>query len=230
MKAGPPAVAELGLSEPIAGGALIANATPLEATPPDMTLTVASACVAIRLAETEAVRLPALTKVVGRAEPFHRTTAVPCAKLLPLTVKVKAGPPAVAEPGFKLAIAGAGLTVNDSALVVVPPESTVTDTLPAAAIKLAGTAAVSCVALPNVVVSAVPFHCTTAPVTKLLPPTVSVNAAPPAVAELGLSEAIVGGGGLIVNGSPLVVTPAESTVTVALPALAVSGAGTVAVS
>jgi hypothetical protein len=229
VKAGPPAVAELGLSEPIAGGALIANATPLEATPPDTTLTVASPLVAIRSAETEAVRLPALTNVVGKAEPFHRTTA-PCAKLLPLTVKVKAGPPAVAEPGFKLVIAGAGLTVNDSALVVVPPESTVTDTLPAAAIKLAGTAAVSCVALPNVVVSAVPFHCTTAPVTKLLPPTVSVNPAPPAVAELGLSEAIVGGGGLIVKGNPLVVTPPESTVTVALPGLAINVAGTVAVS
>jgi hypothetical protein len=43
-------------------------------------------------------------------------------------------------------------------------------------------------------------------------------------------EVIVGGGALIVNGNPLVVTLPESTVIVALPALPINVAETVAVS
>jgi len=85
-------------------------------------------------------------------------------------------------------------------------------------------------AFTNVVERAVPFHCATAPLAKLLPFTVSVNAALPAIAEFGLREEITGGGALIVNGKPLLVTPPESTVTVALPWAAISAAGTEAVS
>jgi hypothetical protein len=73
--------------------------------------------------------------------------------------------------------------------------TTVTEAVPAAAMSLDGTAAVNCVALTYVVVSAVPFHCTTeafAPFTKLVPFTVSVNAAPPTIAEAGTNEEIVG--------------------------------------
>ena len=45
----------------------------------------------------------------------------------------------------------------------------------------------------NVVASADPFHLTVEPETKLVPLTVNVNCAPPAVAQVGLSEVIVGG-------------------------------------
>ena len=48
-------------------------------------------------------------------------------------------------------------------------------------------AAVNCVALTNVVVRLPPFHCTIALFSKLLPFTVNVNAAPPAIAEFGTS-------------------------------------------
>ena len=41
--------------------------------------------------------------------------------------------------------------------------------------------------------SADPFHLTVEPETKLVPLTVNVNCAPPAVAQVGLSEVIVGG-------------------------------------
>ena len=83
-----------------------------------------------------------------------------------LTVKVKPG----------------DVIVKVSALEVPPPGfTTLTCAVPAAAMSLAGIAAVSCVALTNVVVRAAPFHCTTEPETKLLPLTVSVNAGPPAV-------------------------------------------------
>src|ERR1041385_132282 len=53
-------------------------------------------------------------------------------------------------------------------------------------------AACNCVLDMNVVVRAVPLNCTTAAGSKFVPFTVNVNAAPPAIAELGLSNAICG--------------------------------------
>ena len=70
--------------------------------------------------------------------------------------------------------------------------STVTEAVPAAAMSLAGIWAVSWVALTKAVVRAAPFHCTPEPLTKLLPVTVSVKAAPPATALLGESVLNVG--------------------------------------
>ena len=63
----------------------------------------------------------------------------------PLTVTVKAGPPAVAELGERPAIEGVGgLIVNVSALEVAPPGfCTVMLALPCEAIKLAGTEALN---------------------------------------------------------------------------------------
>src|SRR5579871_1304954 len=81
-----------------------------------------------------------------------------------------------------------GLIVNVS--VPVAP-ATVMLAEPALAIRLAGTCAVSCVALTNVVASGEPFHCTAAPLTKFVPLTVSVNDGLPAVPDAGLSEVIV---------------------------------------
>jgi len=81
----------------------------------------------------------------------------------------------------------------------------------------------------KVVVSAVVFHRTTAPVIKLLPFTVKVKAAPPAVAELGFRD-VIAGGGEITNDDPLLVSPLERTVIVTVPAAATNIAGMAAVS
>ena len=51
-----------------------------------------------------------LTKVVLRLAPFHLTTE-PATKLLPLTVRVKAGPPATAPPGESAVTAGTGFVL-----------------------------------------------------------------------------------------------------------------------
>src|SRR5262249_15023049 len=64
----------------------------------------------------------------------------------------------------------------------------VTNAVPALASKFAGTAAVSCVALTNVVVNAVPFHCKVAPDENPAPFTVSVNPPLPAAAVLRLID------------------------------------------
>jgi hypothetical protein len=89
------------------------------------------------------------------------------------------------------------------------PEAVVTVMLavPTLAIKLAGTLAVNCVALTNVVVSPVVPHCTVAVVVKFAPFTVNVNPGPPAVAELGLKLLIVGGGSFV---------PVKSTMNVSI--------------
>ena len=55
-----------------------------------------------------AVSCVALTYVVVRFEPFHRTTELPM-KFVPLTVSVKADPPAVAEVGLSPVMVGTGL-------------------------------------------------------------------------------------------------------------------------
>src|SRR5438132_54065 len=85
--------------------------------------------------------------------------------------------------------------VNVWALEVWPSGlRTVTCTEPAFPMSLAGMAAVSRVALTNVVVRALLFQRTLAPETKPVPSTVSVKAGPPAVAVLGVSVVMVGAG------------------------------------
>ena len=78
----------------------------------------------------------------------------------------------------------------------VPPFATGFATViiatPGAAMSLTAIAACSCVLEMKVVVRDVPFNCTTAAGSKLVPFTVNVNAARPATAELGLSSAICG--------------------------------------
>jgi hypothetical protein len=78
--------------------------------------------------------------------------------------------------------------------VDVPPQgfTTVIEAVPAVAMRAAGTVAVSCVAETNVVARDVAFHFTVEPEAKLVPFTVNVNCGPPAVAQVGLSELIVG--------------------------------------
>ena len=66
-------------------------------------------------------------------------------KLAPLTVSVKAALPAVADAGLRLAMVGGAEVMVKDALLEAP--LTVTVLAPAVAIRLAGTAAVSCEAL-----------------------------------------------------------------------------------
>lgn len=145
----------------------------------------------------DAVNCVLLTKVVVRAAPPHFTTD-PLTKLLPFTVNVNEGPPPTAVVGDIDVSTGTGLLiVKVSAFEVPPPSSglnTVTGTVPTCKTSLAGTDAVNCVALTNVVVSATPFHITVEPLTKPLPFTVNVNVASPAVPNVGDSEVATGTG------------------------------------
>ena len=77
--------------------------------------------------------------------------------------------------------------------------TTVTGKAPAVAISAAMIAAVTWVALTNVVVLAFPLNFTCEAATKPVPLTVSVNAAPPAVALAGESVVMVGAGLFTVN-------------------------------
>src|ERR1035441_4150982 len=63
------------------------------------------------MAGTAADSLVALTNVVVRAA-FPNVTVAPERNPVPFTVRVKAGPPAVAELGLRLVIVGLGLIVN----------------------------------------------------------------------------------------------------------------------
>jgi hypothetical protein len=93
----------------------------------------------------------------------------------------------------ELVITGVLAMVNVTVLDVPPHGvTTVIDAAPAVAIRDAGTVAVTCVEEINVVASAVPFHFTVEPETKFVPFTVKVNCGPPAEAQVGLSEVIVG--------------------------------------
>jgi len=113
----------------------------------------------------------------------------------------------------------------------VPPHglTTVIEAVPGLAMREAATVAVSCVEETNVVVSAAPFQFTIEVETKFMPLTVNVNCGSPAAAQVGLSELMVGVA-LIVNVAAPDVAPHPPTVIKAVPGVAMSEAGTVAVS
>jgi len=83
--------------------------------------------------------------------------------------------------------------VKDNEFEVAPGDgfTTVMGTVPVAAISAALIEAVTRVLLTKLVVRGEPFHRTTAPFTKPVPLTVSVNADPPAAALLGESDVAV---------------------------------------
>jgi hypothetical protein len=80
--------------------------------------TVAGLAEAMSAAVIAAVSCVALTKVVVRLLPFH-STVDPEMKSAPLTVKVKAAPPAVAEEGDIALMLGTGF--GDGPLLPPPP-------------------------------------------------------------------------------------------------------------
>jgi hypothetical protein len=135
-----------------------------------------------------------------------------------------------------LVITGVAAIVNVCAFDVPPPGlgfTTVTRAVPAVVIRETGTVAVSSVDETNVVPRAVPFQFTVEVETKFVPFTVNVNCAPPAAAQVGLIEVVVGTGLLMVNVTGFDVPPPGAgflTVTGGAPAVATFAAGTIAVS
>ena len=164
----------------------------------------------------------------------------PETKLEPVTVRVKADPPAVAELGAVEVRVGTGLfpavTVKVFPAEVPPPGAglkTVTVGLPAVAISDARIAAESWVEEMTVVVRSTPFHRTLDPETKLVPVTVRVKAGPPATADAGESVEMAGVGLLTVKVlAPEVPPPGVGLkiVTLGVPPVAISVAGIAAVS
>jgi hypothetical protein len=73
------------------------------------------------------------------------------------------------------------------------------EAVPAVAIRKAGTVAVSCVEETNVVVSGGPFQFTVEVETKFVPFTVNVNCGPPATAQFGLSEVMLGAALMVIT-------------------------------
>jgi len=179
----------------IVGVAAIVNVCEFDVPPHGVTtVTEAVPALAMRAAGTVAVSCVAETNAVVSAVPFQFTVE-PETKLVPFAVSVNCGPPAVAQFGLTELSVGAALIVNVAAVDVAPAHvgfATAMEAVPALAIRGADTVAVSCVEETKVVVSGVPFQFTVEPLTKLVPFTVKVNPAPPAVAQVGLSELMVG--------------------------------------
>src|SRR5437762_293802 len=225
--------------ESVGEGLLTLNVCAAEVPPPGAgvtTVTDAVAAVARSEAGMAAVSCVALTKVVVRAAPFQRTLA-PMSYPVPVSVSVNPAPPTAALEGDSAVSVGPpALTGKVTAADVPPPGPgvvTVTFTMAAASRSVDGIAAVSWVALTNVVVRAAPFHCTVLPLTKPVPVTVSVNAALLISALLGLRPVSVGAGLFTVSVCAAEVPPPGAgvrTVTLAVPAAAMSAAVIAAVS
>jgi hypothetical protein len=186
---------------------------------------------AVSAAVIAAVTCVALTKVVGRGEPFQFTTT-PLPKPVPLTVSVRptglqyavdADPVVDAERDVMV-----GATTGNATPLDAPPPppdvvlKTVTVGDPTDATSVAKIAAVSCVELTYVVARVTPFHCTTEHGTKLLPAMVKENAPVPAVVVAGEIASIAGTGSAelgaeAVNGKVFEMTAKLDTETCAVP-------------
>ena len=142
----PPAVADVGLRLVMVGvGGLTEKVAAADGVPPLFTaVMLALMTFTIRPADTVAVSSVPLTKVVVSPVPFHCTVA-PDRKPVPLTVRVKDDPPAVAETGLRLVIVGVGgLIGNVDEVDELPPVlTTVTLPLPIFAIRPVVTVAVN---------------------------------------------------------------------------------------
>ena len=115
----------------------------------------------------------ALTNVVVNAVVLN-DTAAPARKPVPFTVKVNAAVPATTDAGEMVVITGVGTVIVNVTELEAGPDglATLICADPACARSVAGTIAVTCVALTKVVASGVEFNDTTAPVKKPVPFTV----------------------------------------------------------
>lgn len=239
VNAAPPTIALVGEMEAAVGLALsMVKVVALDVPPPGpcvSTATGTAAAVVTSDAEIDAVTLALLTNVVVSAEPFQFMADAVFTKLEPFTVSTNVALPAVLLTGEIVVMAGVGLSiVKVSAFEVPPPGAgfeTVTLTAPAVAMSVERIAAVTSVEFTKVVVRDEPPHLTVAPLIKLLPFTVSVNAEPPAFALVGVSDDAEGAGLVTVNVSAFDgAMPGLTTVTWSVPPAAMSPAGTVAVT
>jgi hypothetical protein len=133
-------------------------------TPPLVkTVTFAIPTAAISAAVMAACKVLLETNVVARAEPFHDTVDEEM-KLFPDTVRVKAAPLTMAEPGVNDVIAGIAVAIVNVRAGEVPPPgeglSTVTVAVPVEVMSAAVTAACKLVFETKVVERALPFHWT----------------------------------------------------------------------
>jgi hypothetical protein len=239
------AAIEVGESDAIEGTGLLeltVNAAAFDVPPPGVgltTVTLGVPLLEISEAGIWAVSCVVLTYVVLSGTPAQSTVDVDI-KFVPLTVRVNAAPPVVADDGASELMTGTGFVLPEIvnvALLEVPPPGvgllTVTPAVPAVAMLPAGIWAVILTVVTYVVASGVPFQLTTELPTKLLPLTVSVNAAPPAVALEGDNEVMAGAGLFTAKVRVPDVPPPGvglARVILAVPVLAISVAGTCAVT
>jgi len=239
-----PAIALAGESVVIVGtGLLIVSVAAGDVPPPGagfVTVINPVPAAAISAAVIVAVTCVPLLNDVALGDPLKFTVDVEI-KFVPFTANENVGPPAVVAFGTSDVIVGSGLFAAEILKLMefdVPPPGVgfVTETggVPAAATSAAEIAAVNWVALPNVVVRALPLKFTVAPLTKFAPVTVNVNAPEPAVVPVGESAEIDGKGlpvpvPVIVNVMPFDGEPPGFVmVTNGVPGLATSAALTIA--
>ena len=224
------ATIEAGIRLVMTGGCgVTGKVTVLEVTAPMLTQTVILPAPSIWLAGTDAVSCVALTSFVVSGDAFHSTIA-PELNPEPLTVSMNAAEYAVMDAGLSVVTAGGAVIVKASAGDEACPVVTRTLALPVPAIRLAGTDAVSCVALTYVVASGDAFHSACDDEMKPVPVSVRLKAGPVATAFAGLRVVRPGVGGLIGNAIDPDDAPAAITVMLALPAVAIRLAATDAVN
>jgi hypothetical protein len=223
---------------------LTVNCCAREVPPPGagfVTVTLSMPAVAMSLARIAAESWVELVNVVARGVPFQFTTDV-LTNPRPIRESENAALPAEVLAGLRLLMPGVGLpegSTKNGALFELPPPGaefdTETESVPLVAISEAVTEAVNCVELTYVVARACPFQFTVeTPDANPVPVTVKVNAAPPALALVGLKAVIVGAG--LFAGSIKKVVPLEdpppgagfTTVMSADPGIATKLAGTCA--
>jgi len=178
----------------IEGVSSIGNVTAFDVPPHGLTTVIeAVPKLAMREADTVAVSCVEETNVVVSAAPFQFTIEAET-KFNPLTVNVNCGSPAAAQIGLSELMVGTAAMVSVAALDVAPHPPTVIEAVPGVAMSAAGTVAVSCLVVTNVVTSGLPFQYTVSPWMKSLlgPFTVNVKSGPPAAMQVGLIELIVG--------------------------------------
>jgi hypothetical protein len=156
---------------------------------------------AIADAGTAAVTVFALTKVVGSAEPLNSTTEDELKKEPP-TVSVKPGPPAFALLGEMELMTIVDTRNGEIFDLTSGGLTTLTWRNCGACRKEAGTGAVNCVELTNVVGNGLAFISTTELEANPVPFTVSVKSGLPAWTDSGLSVVMNGVVGPGIDGLP----------------------------
>jgi hypothetical protein len=192
--------------------------------------------------DREYTKLPDVVRVtlwlpLTGSDPLHAPLAAHAVAFVDDQVSVVLEP-AVMEVGLieRLTVGAGAVVVKGRAWDVPPPGAgltTVTLSVPAAAMSAAVIAAVSWVEDTNVVARLAPFHCTVEFETKLDPLTVRVKDGPPWRADAGDNEEIAGAGLLTANDAAADIPPPGvglTTVILAFPAAEIFVAVTAAVS